>query len=131
EAVTVPGVTHGDEDYRQVIEAVVDDPSFGGSTSVITLEWRDKGAVLLDAQIEQERIYSTDEGTAVEVVMQEILDDNGFSGVTLVVDDPAAELDWQITTYRQTTGSLLLALRALAIQFGWDVKYSWHVKTAD
>src|SRR5690606_1841991 len=120
---TVPlGTDPEPGDWRQVVEGVVDDPSFGGRGSRITIEFRDRGAELLDAMIEEERIYSDDDGTLVEDVMQQIIDDNGHSHIELYV--PVSP-GWMIRGYRQETGAILTAVRALALQIGWEVRYRW------
>lgn len=126
-ATVAAGVVPGDEDFQCEFLALVDDPEFGGTAPKMEVSFRDIGARLLDAQIEKARIYSTDEGTPVEDVMQQILDDNGFSDV--VLHTPVSP-GWMIGQYRQETGSVLEALRALALQIGWDCRYRWIETTA-
>lgn len=66
------------------------------------------------------------QSTAVEHVMQKLLDDNtslsGIGALSLYV--PVAP-GWQVRPYRQQRQRLLEALRALAIQIGWEVRYRY------
>ena len=64
-------------------------------------------------------------GYPVEDVMQEILDDNGLSSITLAVSSSPNPIDWDIRAYIQQREPVLEALRNLAIQIGWDVRYKW------
>lgn len=61
-------------------------------------------------------------GYDVEDIMQGILDDNGLSSVTLNVPSSPG---WEITQYIQDRKPVLEAIRALALQIGWDVRYKW------
>jgi hypothetical protein len=86
-----------------------------------TLECRDLGGVLMDAQIETELVYGSDDGVDVEVVQQAILDDT--LGGTVTLHTPVSP-SFAITTYRQSVGGLLETLRTIALQnLGWDVRY--------
>lgn len=58
----------------------------------------------------------------VEDVMQEILNDNGLSSVTLSTPSSPG---WQIGAYKQNRTSVWDALRALALQIGWDLRFAW------
>ena len=66
-----------------------------------------------------------DTGYAVESVMQEILDDNGLSVTLYTPTSPS----WSIRAYKQRREPALEALRNLAIQIGWDVRYKWRSGT--
>lgn len=65
-------------------------------------------------------------GTNVEAVMQQILDDafraTGLSAPALAVPSSPA---WLIKWYLQKRQGALEAVRALADQIGWDVRYRW------
>src|SRR5690606_38197070 len=69
-------------------------------------------------------VYGSEEGTPVEVVMQQILDATlGAEVVQLVVPQSPGFL---ITPYTQEPMSLLEALQRLADLIGWTVRYRWH-----
>lgn len=70
----------------------------------------------------------TTTGHIVETVMRNILDDNSFSAVTLSV--PSAST-WAIKQYKQDRTSVLEALRNLALQIGWDVRYKWNTGASE
>ncbi|MEK7178556.1 MAG: hypothetical protein AAB721_02800 [Patescibacteria group bacterium] len=80
------------------------------------ITWTEKGAT------------TTTSGTAVETVMQRILNDNALSAVTL--NTPASPA-WNITTYAQERTGVWSALRALANQIGYDLRYVWHAGSSD
>lgn len=63
-----------------------------------------------------------DGGFNVEDVMQAILDANGLSSVTLYTPSSPG---WAITQYLQQREPVLQAIRNLALQIGWDVRYKW------
>lgn len=70
----------------------------------------------------------TTTGHIVETVMRNILDDNGFSAVTLQV--PSAST-WALKHYKQDRTSVLEALRALALNIAWDVRYKWYASASE
>lgn len=61
-------------------------------------------------------------GYPVEQIIQLILNDNGLSAVTLSTPSSPG---WNITQYLQQRQSVLEAIRALAMQIGWDIRYKW------
>lgn len=65
-------------------------------------------------------------GTPVETVMQQMLDDH-LGGVTLYVPTSPS---WSIKWFLQERKSLWEALRALAEQIGWDLRYQWDNGTS-
>ena len=81
----------------------------------------DDGALLDATYIEEVRNYGTAAGRAVETVLQDILTD-WPGGVTLQV---SAATGATFTTYPQKREPVLNAIRNLAHQIGWDVKYKW------
>lgn len=68
-------------------------------------------------------------GHPVEQVMQALLNDNppASGPVTLYV---LGAPGWVILAYAQERQSVLDALRALALQIGWDVRYRWDAGSA-
>ena len=124
-AVGAAGAVPDAGDLVVVFQGVIDDPSWGGRQSVIELGVRDLAAPLQDALIEEERVYGSEAGTPIEDVLQAILDDNGFSALTVqVLGDTEG---WSLRPYTQARGvSPWAACRALALQMGWDFRYWWH-----
>ncbi len=88
------------------------------------------GATVADGDITwtEKGPTTTSSGTAVETVMQRILNDNGLSSVTL--NTPTSP-SWVITTYAQERTGVWSALRALANQIGYDLRYVWHAGSSD
>ena len=66
-------------------------------------------------------------GATVQSVIQEILDDNGLSSITL--STPVSP-GWNITVYVQARMSVWEAIRALALQIGWDLRFLWDGGTS-
>lgn len=115
------------ERFRGRID-VVDD----GDGENVALRARDQGGYLIDKQIDEPRVYPQTFGgggcgasaQAREIVMQEIIDDNGGLATLQtpvspnscrVVGDPP----------EIPRGSLLQTLRVEAGSIGWDCKYRW------
>jgi hypothetical protein len=121
-AVTSPGVAPVSGDWKKIMSGKIDRISL--ATNPITLTFRDEGAWLQIAQIREERIYGSIAGTAVETVMQEIIDDNPprFPVVLVTPVSPG----WFIHRYQQSMGNVFDAIRALAHQIGWEVRYRWN-----
>lgn len=107
-------------DWRLLFHGDIDEVDFGGDQ--VTFRGRDLGGRLQDRFIEVERMYGTDAGVAVETVMQQLLTDNG-TGLSLYTPTSPG---WTITQFAQQRESVLDALRNLAQQIGWDVRYKWR-----
>jgi hypothetical protein len=71
---------------------------------------------------------STSTGTAVETIMQQLLNDNLASAPTLTT--PVSP-GWMIRVYQQKRVSLWQALRDLATQIGWDLRYRYNTGLGD
>jgi hypothetical protein len=120
-AVTDTGVAPVSGDWKEVFLGVITDIDVASDPMVCSVA--DLGAVLLAMQIETAKTYGDAGGTPVESVMQQILDDAaGVSTYTLVT--PVSPT-WNILPYEQAVGSVLDALRTLALQIGWDVRYRY------
>lgn len=121
-AVVAQGMAPLTTDYRYVFDGYIDKVGIGGrDDNAITIECRDLGALLVDTDIEVVRGYGSSGGTAVETVMQQILDDNlGAGAVTLYT--PVTP-NWFIHEFSQKLTSVMEALRALAKQIGYEVRY--------
>jgi hypothetical protein len=126
EAACVPlGSSVSSGDWRAVFHGDVDEVDFAGEQ--IVFRGRDLGGRLQDSFIETERIYGDDSaGVDVEVVMQSILNDNA-TGVSLYV--PLSP-GWKLKVFEQKKSSVLDALRDLAQQIGWELRYSWRDSAA-
>lgn len=93
-------------------------PPAAGSVADNTTSWDFEGDLNID-------------GNPVEDIMQALLTDNlgeGDSGTTLVT--PTSP-DWDITGYIQSRTPTLDAVRALANQIGWDVRFKWNDDAGD
>ena len=66
---------------------------------------------------------STTAGTAVETVMQQIIDDTLGAGV-VTLNTPVSPA-WSIRFYEQQRESILDAVSRLAEQIGWTCRYKW------
>jgi hypothetical protein len=120
-ATVAPGTTPLAGDFVEVMQGKIDTISWG--TDQLEIAWRDLGGVLQDTIIEEERVYGGN--LLVEAVMQEIITDNYLtSAITLVVEPPEGP-GWVIGQYKQERVSILEAIRALALQIGYDVRYKY------
>ncbi len=61
-------------------------------------------------------------GTAVETIMQQIINDNGLGGL-FTLSTPVSP-SWTITPYLQQRESVLEALELFADQIGWNLRFS-------
>jgi hypothetical protein len=116
-------------DWRLVFDGYVDEVDPVTSEDEITVRARNQGAVVQDLFIETTQVYGADTSPfeAVEDVMQDILDDNlGPGEITLYTPTSPS---WNIMRYSQQREPVLDALRALAAQIGWDVRYKWRSGT--
>lgn len=125
-AITAAGELPLGGDWREVFLGKVDDPEWGGTTNTMVLAISDIGSYLVSKQITEARPYSTDDGVPVETIMQEILNDNESDALGPVVLYTPVSPGWNIRKYEQAAGvSVLDALRALASQIGWDVRFMY------
>lgn len=113
-------------DFHPIFDGSIDEwghPSIDGETddNRIDLVARDGLAELQDRWVEEETVYGTEAGRALESVMQDILND-WAPGVTLYVPAATGQL---AGTYRQERTSVLSALQTLADRIGWVIEYRW------
>lgn len=93
----------------------------------VRLDCRDEGGYLQDTFIEVTDAYSLTD-TAVEDIMQEILDDElGGGAPTLYV--PASP-SWMITAFETTQQGILDQLLLLSNMIGWHLRYRWDSGTS-
>lgn len=112
-------------DYKLIFKGTTDTVSF--EHSPISVTCRDLGAVLVDNFVETEAVYGTGAGRALELVMQDILDGNGLSVISLYT--PVSP-GFNITSYNQQPQSVMDALSALQQLIGWDTRYKWDGGTS-
>lgn len=126
---TVNAVDTTPNEWTSIFEGAIDEMDLGGNDAVLTLQCRDNAGLLVDTFIEQQIVYGTAyPGTAVETIMQSILDDNlGLGVVTLFV--PVSP-GFNIIPYIQEKQPVAEALRILAGNFGWLIKYRWDGGTS-
>jgi hypothetical protein len=85
---------------------------------------RDRGGRILDRFIEVDKLpYSSGGGTAVQTVMQDILNANMVGEIPTMVTIGAP--GWSIRRFQQERMGTLEAIRRLAAQIGWDVRFRW------
>ncbi|WP_371745810.1 hypothetical protein [Myxococcus sp. CA033] len=124
-AVSPVGMAPSAGEWHLLFHGVIDEVDFPDEQLVF--RGRDLGGRLQDEMIQVERPYGDSvAGVEVEAVMQSILADNG-TGVLL--HTPVSP-GWKIRRYAQRKASVLDALRDLAQQIGWEVRYRWRVASA-
>lgn len=112
-------------DYKLIFKGTTDTVQF--EHSPISVTCRDLGALLVDYFVETETVYGTAAGRALELVMQDILDGNGLSVISLYTPVSPA---FNITSYNQQPQSVQDAFSALVQLIGWDARYKWHEGTS-
>ena len=115
----------------EVFRGTLDDPEWGGRESKMTVGFRDLAAALQDTIIRVERTYGSNAGVPILTVIQQILNDNGFTAAKYGADFAAAVIGntegWSLRPYKQARGvSVWDAIRALALQMGWDFRMWRH-----
>lgn len=120
-----------EDELMLVIDTLPFQPIFEGridrvawQSDPITLSCSDLGAWLMDTQIEEVLEYGSDVGVAVETVMQQILTEwpSVLGGILLHV--PVSP-GWLVRRFEQDRVKVLEAIRALALQIGWDVRFRY------
>lgn len=135
-AIVPPETARGAEPadaWRQVVEAVITSVDAGGlahgsSPNTLTCQFADVGALIARAQIKEARPYGSESGTPLADVIAAILSDwvnPAQAGVPTPLLVVAEDPDWMVRRYSQSEGSALEAIRALAAQIGWEVRYQW------
>jgi hypothetical protein len=109
-------------DYEELFLGRIDRIAWESDPIVLTCA--DQGAWLMDTQIEETAVYGSVVGTPVEDVMQEILDDWPSVLGSLMLAVPVSP-GWLIHEYQQDRVKVLEAIRALAQQIGWDVRFQY------
>lgn len=112
----------GDTPPRRIFDGRIDKVAW--QEDPIQLSCSDLGAWLMDTQIEETREYGSDEGVPVETVMQEILDDWPSVQGAITLHVPTSP-GWLIRKYAQDRTKVLEAVRNLALQIGWELRYRY------
>jgi hypothetical protein len=122
------GITEGGtpSDWKNLFTGNVADFSVSGQS--ISINCVDQAYDLINTYIETERLYGSNSSpVAAESIMQDILDDNGYSSVTLYTPSSPG---FAIREYVLRKQPILSALRQIAEQIGWLVKYRWDNTTS-
>lgn len=123
-------------DWKEMFFGRIDDPDWGGADdSTITCTISDLGAWLLGKNIDTERTYGLATGQPLETVIQNILNDNASgplnallgSAVTLYTPTSPG---WNIKQFVQKKENVLTAIRTLAQQIGWDIRFVYDASNA-
>jgi hypothetical protein len=125
-ATVAPGTTPIAGDYHEIFQGPISSVDPADPEDGVTVKAFDLGYLVQQAFVEAETQYAASGGTAVETVMQQIITAWVASNPTLVTRVSPA---WLITTYTQAKVSVLQALRDLAQQIGWDVRYLYQAAT--
>jgi hypothetical protein len=124
-ACKAPGVAPLPDDWIEQFVGRVDTPEWGGNSNVMTLPIADVGTWLMGKMIEVETVYSDDVGVPIETVMQQILDDNVVDTLGAVTLHVPVSPGINIKAYTQSRVPVLQALRDLAQQLAWEVRYRY------
>lgn len=122
-AVSALGEVPAALDYVIEFDGYIDEIDWGGAESVVVLRCRDKGGLLSDRWVEEQKTYGTAAGRDMELVIQDILDAWPPSpAVTLSTPSSPA---FKVVAYTQEQMSVMDAIQRLAQLAGWDVRYRW------
>jgi hypothetical protein len=126
-AIKAPGVPPVSGDFVEIFLGRVDSPQWGGNANELTLPIADLGTWLMSRTIDTERNYGTEAGVPIEDVMQQILDDNVVTALGPVTLFVPVSPGVNINEYTQARVPVLQALRDLAQQLAWEVRYRYDV----
>lgn len=109
--------------WVRLFDGVVDEPSWGGDDSVLTLTCRDGWYEIQDAWIESETTYGSTGGTAINTVMQSLIDDTlGTGAPQILTSGSPSTVIYEYTQRRMALGD---ALREVINVNGWDLRFLW------
>jgi hypothetical protein len=123
-AITPLGLASpADGNFLTVFQGLLVSFSAAGGGGALDCYCRDLGDLLMHTNfIEEEVEYGSDLGTSLEDVIQDILDGNGFSGVSLYTPTSPG---WDLGRYKQKCEPVFTAAETLAMQLGWRVSYAF------
>jgi hypothetical protein len=124
-ATTGADVTPQSSDWALRFRGYIDSIDMAGAN--IKISCRDLGAKVIDAFIESIVLRGTSGGQAVETAMQAIITASVPSPPTLYT--PTSP-NWNILEYYQKKEPVMNAIRRLADQIGWIVRYRWDSGTS-
>jgi hypothetical protein len=113
-------------DYHEIFQGPIYSVDPAEPEDGMTVKAFDLGQLLQITMIETENTYGSGVGVAVQTVMQQIITAWVASNPTLVT--PASP-GWLVTTFTQSQVTVLQAIRELALQIGWDVRYLYQAGT--
>lgn len=133
-ATTVGGPVPTSSEFDFVFQGDIDDVNW--QLSPLTLVARSKFlSQMADRFVETTQVYGSDGGTALETVIQSILDDWTDLGITLFTPISPG---FNITLYEQQKMSVLDAVTTLAQLIGWEVREifddgtnAWRLRLAE
>ncbi len=132
-----PSVTYAAGEYLLPASRGDSDPGFNrfykvhtaGTSGTTEPVWT-TGSAIADNTASWDYIGApTTSGNDVEQIMQNLLDDNKGTGDPTVTLYVPISPGWAITQYLQQRTFTLDAVRALALQIGWDLRYKWKTGT--
>lgn len=127
-AITDPGAAPLAGDWVYLFHGVLGESIRCSSDGAeVFCEASDLARRLQRTWIETARTYGTEEGVPVETVMQQILNDNGWSSVVLYC--PVSP-GFNVTHYIPEFVSVWDALQKMASQIGWYLGYRWDAGTS-
>jgi hypothetical protein len=127
-AVVSVGTEPTEDDWVNQFHGIMGDSiSADTETGEITVLCRDKMKRLMDAYIESPKEYGSEEGTAAEVVMQQIVDDNITHNPPQLVCPVSP--GFMITPYKVEYMTVADALMQIANQIGWWLGYRCNPAT--
>jgi hypothetical protein len=136
-AVTPVDITPVSSDWVLKFRGRIAEPSIDGYS--VRLHCRDEMGDLADAYIKAEKSYGDNGGTKdVEEVIQDVLNDHGGSVVLWSVNGTGGtpfnagdSPGWATKQYNQQRQSVMDAIRVLADQIGYDLRFRWQTNAAD
>lgn len=117
-----PGVVPVEADWRRLLDGKIDRVAW--QSDPMTISGRSADAWLLNRFIEVEAPYGSVAGVALETVLQQLIDANPPKNAPVTLVTPVSP-GWMVGPFSQQRQSLSEAIRALALQIGWDVRYRW------
>lgn len=107
----------------QILDGRIDRVNAVAGDGLVSVNFRDRGAFSLNRTINEPTKYGSSGGTPSETVMGEILDQwGGGAALLTTVGVPG----FMLLEYAQEEMAVLEALRRIAQQHGWDVRYFQH-----
>jgi hypothetical protein len=122
---TAKNVAPDETKWIEVFNGYIHNPSWGGEEGLVECMVRDIGGLLMAQWTEADADYSNDAGQPYETVMQAILDANPnikLGVVTLYTPEPSGT---NLRKFTLPKKPVLLALRDLAGEIGWDCKFRY------